>query len=95
MEHQVAQETLAEMFRQSGRYQRVAMGEPLSTFSGRSHKPNIEPDVMGLRHDGRIDMAEVVSPSQTAKQLRTKLEKAWKQLLPEQRGRIYVHDPAQ
>jgi hypothetical protein len=93
--HQVAQETLAEMFRESGRYDRVAMGEPLSKFSGLKHDPNIEPDVMGLRPDGRIDMAEVVSPSQTVDQMMAKLKKAMEQLPPEKRGGMFVHDPGE
>ncbi len=95
MPHQVAQETIAEMFRESGKYKRVAMGEPLSKFSGQKHVPDIKPDVMGLRHDGKIDMAEVVSPTQTKAQLQAKLENAMNQLPPEQRGNIFIHDPSE
>jgi RHS repeat-associated protein len=95
MPHQVSQETIAEMFRESGTYDRVAMGRPLSEFSGQAHVPDIQPDVMGLRPDGRIDMAEVVSPSQTRRQLEAKLRKAMNQLPQEKRGRIFIHDPAE
>ena len=69
------------------------MGESLSKFSGQKQVPDIKPDVMGLRPDGRIDMAEVVSPSQTAEQLKAKLKKDMDQLPPEKRGDIIVHDP--
>ena len=70
------------------------MGESFSKFSGLKQVPDIKPNVMGLRPDGRIDMVEVVSPSQTAKQLRRKLQKAMDQLPPEKRGDIIIHDPA-
>jgi RHS repeat-associated protein len=93
IEHQVAQETIAEMFLESGRYDRVAMRAHLSEFSGQTHVPDIQPDAMGLRPDGRIDMAEVVSPSQRPEQLRAKLQQAMRELPPEKRGRIFIHDP--
>jgi RHS repeat-associated protein len=92
--HQASQETIAEMMKESGRYDRVGMNRPLSEFSGRVHSPDIRPDNIGLRPDGRIDMMEVVSPSQTAGQLRRKLEDAMRQLPPEQRGIILVVDPS-
>jgi hypothetical protein len=69
------------------------MAQPLSTFSGQKHVPDIEPDVMGLRPDGKIDMVEVVSPSQTVKELRAKLQKAMSQLPAEKRGDMIIHDP--
>jgi hypothetical protein len=69
------------------------MGQPVSKFAGRKIYPDIQPDVMGLRPDGRIDMVEVVSPSQTARQLRIKLQKAMDQLPPEKQGKIIVHNP--
>ncbi len=91
--HMFSQQFLAELFRITPGAKRVGMGVRLSKFSGQSHTPDIEPDAMVLRENGTIDMAEVLSPGQTVKQVYAKLETAWYQLAPQKRGQIYVVEP--
>ena len=92
-EHVAAQQAMAELYQASGMYVRVGMGIPLSEFSGLEHTPDIEPDVMGLRPDGTIDMVEIKSPGQSIRFLDPKVQKAANQLPPESRGVTLVIDP--
>ena len=92
-EHVAAKQAMAELYQASGMYVRVGMGIPLSEFSGLEHTPDIEPDVMGLRPDGTIDMVEIKSPGQSIRFLDRKLQKAANQLPPESRGVTLVINP--
>ena len=77
-----------------GIYTRVGKGTvKLSEFSGLKHSPDIQPDVMGLTVDGRIDMFEIRSGKQTKTFLQGKLQRAMNQLPPEMRGGFRVIDP--
>lgn len=91
--HEILQRATAEEMQAEGSYVRVGMGRPLSEFSGLKHSPDIRPDDIGLTSEGRIDMFEIMSPSQTKEELETKLEKAMNQLPPEMRGGFRVIDP--
>ncbi len=93
LEHDVLQEAMAETFQESGHYSRVGMGLHLSEYSGLHHSPDIQADVMGLRLDGRIDLCEVVSPSQSVTQLERKLENVMNSMPLARRGDIFVLDP--
>jgi hypothetical protein len=77
----------------TGDYTRIATRMKLSKFSGVKIDPDIEPDNMGLHADGRIDIIEVLSPSQTREKLTAKLLHALSQLPPAMRGGIRVVDP--
>jgi hypothetical protein len=92
-EHKFLQKTVAEEMQADGSYVRVGVGRPLSEFSGLKHSPDIRPDNVGLTREGRIDMFEILSPSQTKDELVAKLEKAMNQLPPEMRGGFRVVDP--
>jgi hypothetical protein len=91
--HRFLQQATAEEMQASGYYQRVGIGRPLGEFSGRQHSPSIRPDNIGLTTDGRIDMIEVLSPSQSRARLEAKLQKAMNQLPPEMRGEFRVINP--
>jgi hypothetical protein len=91
--HKILQQAMAEEMQAEGSYVRVGMGRPLSEFSGLKHSPDIRPDNIGLTIEGRIDMFEIRSPSQTKDELVAKLEKAMKQLPPKMRGGFRVLDP--
>jgi hypothetical protein len=91
--HKILQQATAEEMQAEGSYVRVGMGRPLSEFSGLKHSPDIRPDNIGLTIEGRIDMFEIRSPSQTKEKLEAKLMTALNQLPPEMRGEIRVSDP--
>jgi hypothetical protein len=91
--HKFLQQTMADEMQASGYYKRVGMGRPLSEFSGLKHSPDIRPDNIGLTPDGRIDLVEILSPSQTKDELEQKLLKALNQLPREKRGDVRVTDP--
>jgi hypothetical protein len=93
LQHMATQDAIAHIFQESGNYERVAMAEPLSKFSGVKHVPDIKADVMGLRPGGRIDLVEVLSPKQKYIDLWNKLVKARNQLPPKMRGSIRVVKP--
>ena len=90
LNHMRLQQAFAKEMQASGDYTRVAMNTPLSEFSGLKHSPNIRCDNMGLRVDGRIDLFEIRSPSQTKKKLLEKLEAAMQELPAEMRGDVHV-----
>jgi hypothetical protein len=71
------------------------MNRPLSEFSGVKHKPDIRPDVVGLTHEGTIDIWEILSPSQYGAEgrLEAKLIEAMRQLPPDMRGGFSIIDP--
>jgi hypothetical protein len=91
--HMLLQQIVADEMQALGVYQRAGMGRPLSEFSGLSHSPDIKPDNIGLTIDGKIDMIEILSPSQTIRGLERKLEEAMEQLPEGMRGEIRVIDP--
>ena len=88
------QQKFATAMAEGGQYERVGMTRPLKEFSGRTHRPDIVPDVVGLRWDGTIDMIEIASPNQMTTrrllELNEKLETALGQLPQEMRGSIFV-----
>jgi hypothetical protein len=92
-EHQFLQWTVAEDMAESGLYSRVGMRVSLSKFSGHKHSPDIQPDDIGLTHEGQIDMIEILSPGQTKLELVRKLTKAMKQLPEHMRGQWIVTNP--
>jgi hypothetical protein len=92
-QHTFLQRTLAQEMQETGDYTRIAMRMKLSKFSGIRINPDIEPDNMGLHADGRIDIIEILSPSQTREMLTAKLSHALSQLPPAMRGGIRVVDP--
>jgi hypothetical protein len=92
-QHTFLQRTIAQEMQATGDYTRIATRMKLSKFSGVKIDPDIEPDNMGLHADGRIDIIEVLSPSQTREKLTAKLLHALSQLPPAMRGGIRVVDP--
>lgn len=76
-----------------GRYKRVGMSRPLSEMSGIKGKPDIKADITGVRLDGKIDLIEIRSPSQTVKELREKLARAMQMQPPEMQGEIFIINP--
>jgi hypothetical protein len=87
------QQAVAEETQATGAYTRVGVSRPLSEFSGLKITPDIRPDVMGLTTEGRIDMIEIMSPSQSRWRLEKKLGDALEQLPSNMRGGIRVIDP--
>ncbi|MBI1918883.1 MAG: SBBP repeat-containing protein [Planctomycetes bacterium] len=89
--------TVAEMAARralSGEYERVVMDRGINEYLGEDLcQPNVRPDVLGIRRDGKIDMLEVRSDGQTHEYLHGLLRKAQDQMKPEQRGKIEVIDP--
>jgi hypothetical protein len=92
--HTFLQQALADEAQASGSYTRISQGSiNLSEFSGIQHTPDIKPDFMGLTPEGRIDMIEIRSPSQTVQSLYRKLEEAMGRLPEHMRGEFDVIDP--
>ncbi len=91
--HEFLQETIAQEMRATGDYVRITRRMRLSKISGVKHSPDIEPDNIGVRQDGRIDVFEILSPSQTREQLEAKLELAFSQLPAYLRGAFRIIDP--
>jgi hypothetical protein len=92
-QHTFLQQTVADEMRDSGDYARVGMNRPLSEFSGQKHSPDIRPDNIGLTTEGKIDMIEILSPSQNRRVVEAKLRRAWNQLPQHMRGEFDVSDP--
>ena len=49
--------------RSSGDYDRILVNQGINEASGLSLSPNRRPDIIGVRHDGTIDLFEI--PSKT------------------------------
>lgn len=91
--HTFLQRTIADEMQATGEYARVTMRMKLSKVSGIQHNPDIEPDNIGVHLDGRIDIIEILSPSQTREELEDKLRHALNELPPHLRGGTRVIDP--
>ncbi len=87
------QQAMAEEMQADGRYVRVAMNTSLRKFLGSKDVPNIKPDVIGLTKDGKVDMVEILSPSQDETKLEARLKRVMNQLPPEMRGQFLVSNP--
>jgi hypothetical protein len=69
------------------------MQRTVRTAVGRSVERGAIADLVGVRHDGRVDMMEIRSDTQTTAELMTKLSEE-RTLLPERyRGDIFVEEP--
>jgi|GEM_PF-3113652 len=91
--HVFLQETIAQEMRATRDYVRITRRMHLSKVSGIKHAPNIIPDNIGVRYDGRIDVFEILSPKQTRAELEAKLQLAFSQLPEYLRGSFRVVDP--
>lgn len=80
----------------SGNYLYFTVQRNLRTSVGRLEGLTNDdiPDVIGVRRDGRVDMWEVRSASQTRDELTTKLENIMNTLPAQRRGQILVIDPS-
>lgn len=83
----------AESRAKSGRYDYVLMQRSLRTAVGRSMERGEIPDLVGVRRDGRVDIFEVRSNSQSRYELRIKVQQMLKTLPPNMRGKGYVLEP--
>lgn len=91
--HKLLQRAMAEELQASGDFTRVTMRIKLSKVSGVNHRPDIEPDNVGVDQDGRIHIFEILSPKQPIKVLEDKLRHALDELPPAKRGQIRIIDP--
>ncbi len=93
--HPETSASFARGWARSGRYYLVAQDESLNRWTGQSLYPDVKADVMGLRWDGRVDLLEVRSKSQTPQFLQNKLEATRNKLPEKMRGDIRVVEPGE
>jgi RHS repeat-associated protein len=84
--HQLATYREATALAKSGAYERVYINRSLKTITGGELDSLLKPDVTGLLKNGRIDMIEVVSPSQTFKSQMQKIQQMEGLLGPRRAG---------
>ena len=65
----------------SGDYSKVAQNKQLGTITEGKVASSLRPDVAGVRADGKIDIAEVLSPGQKADELMQKYSSALGELM--------------
>jgi hypothetical protein len=75
---------------QSGEYEYITMQRSWRTATNRVGQSKWQPDVIGVRRDGKVDAFEVRSDSQTRQELIDKLRAGRKSLPSERHGRIDV-----
>ena len=56
----------------SGQYKEIYVNKALSTSVNSGSQ--IRPDIVGIRYNGKTDVIEVISPSQTAEELQNKIK---------------------
>jgi hypothetical protein len=91
--HTEAMNNQVERMVESGEYERVYIQRNWKTATGESGASTNIPDVIGVRHNGKVDAFEVRSSSQTVKELDTKLEKDLRLLPAERRGTYRTLEP--
>jgi propanediol dehydratase small subunit len=93
--HALTSETLANIRVLDGSCEYVLMNRSLRTATGRTDlgtQATRRADIIAVRRDGRVDLYEVLSPSQDPEDLYQKLDEM-KAALPERnRGKIFVYD---
>ncbi len=83
----------AETWATSGKYRYVLMQRSVRTAIGRTIEPGEIPDVVAVRHNGRVDVLEVRSDSQYTTDLYSKLHGILEVLPEAVRGKPYVKEP--
>jgi len=73
---------------QSGLYKEIRLNRAYKTVTGVQTTPRRLPDVIGIRHDGKVDVVEVQSKTDVRQELLERNEEAMKQLPESMRGRI-------
>ena len=72
--HKLLTNSEAITMAESGEYTKVFVNRALSTITGGEVRSLKRPDVAGVRLDGTVDLTEVVSKSQTEKEMRVKID---------------------
>jgi hypothetical protein len=74
----------------SGMYKEIRLNRAYKTATGVQTTPRRLPDVIGIRHDGKVDVVEVRSRTDNEKELRQRNQEAMKQLPESMRGDIDI-----
>ena len=94
--HDRTMEAKAVAMALSGKYEYITLQLSWATATGGVGSSSRRPDVIGVRHDGKVDAFEIQSDSDKDKALRRRLEEGENTLPPERRGwtEVIRADPA-
>lgn len=82
---------VAQQMAESGQYVRIFIDKSWRHVTGRKGSfMGREPDIIGVRKDGRYDAVEIASETDSVINLRTRLSEAMNELPRSERGQIRV-----
>jgi RHS repeat-associated protein len=91
--HAYTIEALAQVLANTGRYVNILLQRSYRTATDRANPSKDTPDLIAETRDGKFDIVEVRSQSQTSGQLSTKVAESVAQMPPEMVGRSVVIEP--
>lgn len=70
----------------TGKYRYITLQRSWRTATGRLSESKLMPDLIGVRHDGRVDAVEVESKTDKTEDLEARLEEGMRTLPEQHRG---------